>query len=140
MNLAKELIKEFEGLRLKSYKCPAGIWTIGWGHTKGIIEHDTINEAQAESFLDYDILWANRAVDDLVTVPLNDFQRAALISFVFNLGKGKLMGSTLLRKLNTGDYLGAAKEFDRWVFANGTKLPGLVRRRAAERKMFERKE
>lgn len=139
MSEAKDLIKRFEGLKLIAYKCPADIPTIGWGHTKGVIMGDKITEAQAESFLDYDIHWANKAVDDLVKVPLTDNQRAALISFVFNLGKGNLMGSTLLRKLNTGDYAGAAKEFDKWVYAGKVKLNGLVARRKAERELFERK-
>lgn len=139
MNNAKELIKHFEGLRLESYRCPAGIPTIGWGHTSGVIMGDKINEKLAEQFLDYDYTRAASAVDTLVKVPLTTNQREALISFVFNLGKGKLMGSTLLRKLNSGDYYSAAREFDKWVFAGGVKLNGLIARRKAERELFERK-
>ena len=139
MQNAREIIKHFEGLKLESYKCPAGIWTVGWGHTSGVVKGDKITEKVAEQFLDYDISWAGKAVDELVKVPLTQNQKDALISFVFNLGKGKLMGSTLLRKLNSGDYQGAALEFDKWVYAGGQKLNGLIRRRAAERQLFESK-
>lgn len=100
---------------------------------------DKINEALAEKFLDYDIQRAASGVDALVKVPLTTNQREALISFVFNLGKGKLMGSTLLKKLNSGDYYSAAREFDKWIFSNGVKLNGLIARRKVERELFERK-
>ena len=139
MQNAREIIKHFEGLKLESYRCPAGIPTIGWGHTSGVIMGDKINEALAEKFLDYDIQRAASGVDALVKVPLTTNQREALISFVFNLGKGKLMGSTLLKKLNSGDYYSAAREFDKWVFSNGVKLNGLIARRKVERELFERK-
>ena len=138
---AVNLVKHFEGLRLSAYKCPAGVWTIGYGHTAGVKEGQTITADQANAFLEADLTAAAAQVDKLVKVPLTPQQRGALASFVFNLGSGSLQSSTLLRLLNQGDYAGAAGEFGRWVYAtvNGvkTQLPGLVKRRAAEAELFE---
>lgn len=132
-----DLIKHFEGLRLKAYQCSANVWTIGYGHTAGVRPGDTIDEAQAEAFLRKDIVDSENAVNRLVTVPLKQSQFDALVSFVFNLGSGNFRSSTLLRKLNAGDDAGAAAEFLRWVSAGGRRLAGLVRRREAEKTLFE---
>jgi len=141
---ALDIIKKYEGLRLKAYLCPAGIPTIGWGHTYGVKLGRTISEAEAEVLLDHDYQQAEDDVLELVTVPLTDNQLGALTSFVFNLGQGNFSKSTLLRKINASDFAGAAAEFDKWVFAkvNGvsTKLNGLVKRRADERQLFLNKE
>lgn len=134
-----DLIKQFEGLRLEAYLCPAGVPTVGWGSTKGVKLGQKITKDQAEKMLMDEYLLCESQVAKLITVPLKQHQLDALVSFVYNLGQGKLLGSTLRKKLNTGDYKGAAIEFDKWVFANGKKLQGLVNRRAAERKMFEGK-
>lgn len=131
------IIKQYEGLKLEAYLCPAGIPTIGYGHTRGVKLGQKISAAQAEVFLDHDYEEAEDAVKRLITVPLTDNQLGALTSFVFNLGEGKLLGSTLRRKLNSGDYKGAAAEFDKWVYSGGKKLNGLIARRTAERKLFE---
>lgn len=131
------IIKQYEGLKLEAYLCPAGIPTIGYGHTRGVKLGQKISAAQAEVFLDHDYEEAEDAVKRLITVPLTDNQLGALASFVFNLGEGRLLGSTLRRKLNSGDYKGAAAEFDKWVYSGGKKLNGLIARRAAERKLFE---
>lgn len=131
------IIKQYEGLKLEAYLCPAGIPTIGYGHTRGVKLGQKISAAQAEVFLDHDYEEAEDAVNRLITVPLTDNQLGALTSFVFNLGEGRLLGSTLRRKLNNGDYKGAAAEFDKWVYSGGKKLNGLIARRAAERKLFE---
>ena len=131
------IIKQYEGLKLEAYLCPAGIPTIGYGHTRGVKLGQKISAAQAEVFLDRDYEEAEDAVKRLITVPLTDNQLGALTSFVFNLGEGRLLGSTLRRKLNSGDYKGAAAEFDKWVYSGGKKLNGLIARRAAERKLFE---
>ena len=145
MNKGIELIKQFEGCKLTSYICPAGKPTIGWGHTNNVRMGDTINQLLADKILEEDYSECENAVKSLVKVPLNDNQLGALCSFVFNLGKGALLGSTLLRKLNTGDYRGAAFEFEKWVYARDPKtgirivLPGLERRRKAERQLFESK-
>ncbi|CAO3439729.1 lysozyme [Azospirillum argentinense] len=139
---ALALVRHFEGLYLSTYLCPAGVPTIGYGHTAGVRMGQTIDGLQAEVFLRADMADAAAAVDRLVKVPLTDRQRGALASFVFNLGAGTLRDSTLLRLLNQRDYEGAAGQFGRWVFATvdgvKTRLPGLVKRRAAESLMFEK--
>lgn len=138
---AVDLVKQFEGLYLKAYLCPAGVPTIGYGHTSGVSLGQTITDAQAEQFLATDLTSAAAGVDRLVTVALNPQQRGALASFVFNLGAGNLEGSTLLRLLNGGDYAGAAGEFGKWVYAtedgHKVKLAGLVARRASESALFQ---
>ena len=131
-----ELIKEFEGLRLKAYLCSAKVWTIGYGHTKGVKKGDTCTQEEADAFLVADVKWVLTAVERTVKVPLTSGQRAAVNSFIFNCGAGAFRTSTLLRKLNAGDYKGAADEFPRWNKAGGKVIKGLVRRRAAERKVF----
>lgn len=133
---ALELIKRFEGLRLTAYKCPAGIWTIGYGHTCGVRQGQRCTEAQAEAWLVEDIRDAERTVDYLIKAPLTDNQRGALVSFVFNVGAGNFRASTLLKKLNIRDYDGAADEFRRWNKAGGKVLAGLTRRRDAEAALF----
>lgn len=130
------LIKHMEGLRLQAYQCSAGVWTVGYGHTADVRSGDVIDEAQAVLFLLEDIAESENAVTCLVKVPLKQNQFDALVSFVFNLGIGNFAASTLLRKLNAGDYTGAADEFLRWVHAGGNFLPGLARRREAERSLF----
>ncbi|CAO3445692.1 Phage lysozyme R (EC 3.2.1.17) [Azospirillum argentinense] len=139
---ALALVRHFESLYLKAYLCPAGVPTIGYGHTAGVRMGQTINGLQAEVFLRTDMADAAAAVDRLVTVPLTAQQRGALASFVFNLGAGALRDSTLLRLLNQRDYDGAAAEFPKWVYAtvNGVKkqLDGLKKRRAAEADLFGR--
>lgn len=131
-----ELIKEFEGFRSNAYRDSVGVATIGYGHTKGVRMGDVITRAQGEAFLLGDTQHAQESVERLVTVPLTQNQYDALVSFTFNLGSGNLASSTLLKKLNDGDYQGAADEFPRWVHAGGKKLEGLVRRRNAERRLF----
>ncbi|WP_337013686.1 lysozyme [Pantoea sp. AS142] len=130
------LIKSFEGLRLQAYQCSAGVWTIGYGHTAGVLPGDITDEVQADIFLRNDIAASESTVMRLVAVALNQHQFDALVSFVFNLGSGNFAASTLLKKLNAGDYAGAAEEFSRWIHAGGKPLSGLVRRREAERKLF----
>lgn len=132
-----ELIKKFEGLRLEAYLCPAAVWTVGYGSTYGVKEGMVITEEQAEDMLWRDVHVAEVCVNGAVTVPLTQGEFDALVSFVFNLGCGKFRGSTLLRKLNDGDYDGAADEFPRWCRAGGQPLAGLVARRAAEKVRFE---
>lgn len=131
-----ELIKKFEGCVLKAYKCPAGVWTIGYGHTSGVKEGQTITKAQAEELLKLDLKQFEIGVNNLVNVPLNQNQFDALVSFCYNLGAGNLKSSTLLKLLNKGNYIGAAEQFDRWIYARGKKLSGLVKRRSAEKELF----
>lgn len=132
-----DLIKSFESCRLKAYLCPAGVWTIGYGHTSGVRPNDEISQAQAERYLKADLVRVEQDVRILVRVPLTQGQFDALVSFAFNCGTRALSTSTLLRKLNVRDYAGAAEEFMRWVFANGKRFAGLERRRRLERRLFE---
>ncbi|MFZ5585010.1 MAG: lysozyme [Thermodesulfobacteriota bacterium] len=134
-----DLVKRSEGFSATPYTCPAGHPTIGYGHRikPGEVFREPIGEAQAEELLRADLAQAAAAVERLVGVPLDDGQFAALASFVFNLGAGNLAQSTLLKKLNAGDYAGAAEEFGRWVKSGGQTLPGLVARRAAEAALFK---
>lgn len=131
-----ELIKKFEGCRTEAYLCPANVWTIGYGHTKTAKPGLRITLAQAEGLLKRDLEAFEKYVDNAVKVPVTQTQFDALVSFTFNVGTGALFQSTLLRKLNSRDYSGAANEFPRWVYAGGRKLLGLQRRRAAERALF----
>jgi uncharacterized protein (TIGR02594 family) len=132
-----DLIGSFEGLRLDAYQCDAGVWTIGYGHTGSDVHPGQhISESRAKELLRQDVESAENAVKDLVDVPLSQGQFDALVSFTFNCGKGALAKSTLLEKLNSGDYEGAQAEFGRFVHAGGVELPGLVRRRKAEAELF----
>jgi lysozyme len=141
MNMSDEgiqFLKSFEGCRLEAYQDQAGIWTIGYGHTAGVKEGDTCTQEQAERWLEDDLNWAAIVVKNAIDVPLTDNQRDALTDFVFNVGSGNFMHSTLRKKLNAGDYEGSAAEFARWNKAGGKVSKGLVRRRAAEEEMFRR--
>jgi lysozyme len=131
-----DLVEAHEGLRLTAYKCPAGIWTIGYGHTNGVKENDTCTPEQAVVWLENDLIDAEKAVEHLVTVPLTDNQFAALVSFVFNIGAGKFAGTTLLRKLNERGYAIVPAYLKAWIFGGGKQLPGLVARRAAEAELW----
>ncbi len=131
-----DLIKRWEGFRSNAYLCPGNVWTIGYGHTKNVYQGMCISKAQAEELLKSDLRYFENAVRKFVTVKLNQAQFDALVSFTFNVGVYAFKKSTLLRLVNQGDFLGAAKQFGRWVNANGKKLPGLVKRREDEKKLF----
>ncbi|MEO0770936.1 MAG: lysozyme [Cyanobacteria bacterium J06649_4] len=130
------LIKSFEGLRLRAYRDAVGIWTIGYGTTRGVRPNMTISEQQAIEFLQQDLARFEKSINDAVQVPINDNQFSALSSFTYNVGPGALRSSTLLRLLNKGDIRGAADQFPRWNKAGGRELAGLTRRRNAERLLF----
>ena len=130
------LIKHWEGYRSNAYKCPAGVWTIGYGHTKGVYEGQKITSYEADIMLKEDLAVFEGAVSRFVKVNLTQGQFDALVSFAFNVGVSAFQNSTLLRLLNKGDYDGAAGQFQRWVKAGKQTLPGLVRRRESERKVF----
>lgn len=138
LELAADIAKPFEGLRLEPYHCPAGFPTIGYGHLlsreKGadLSRWQAISEDQAHTLLEKDMAAAAASVARLINVPLSDYQRAALIDFAFNCGAGNLQSSTLRRVINRGEYSEAPKQFMRWVYAGPVRLAGLVRRRAAE--------
>ena len=130
------LIKQFEGCVLSAYKCPAGVWTIGYGHTKNVKQGMKITKEQASNLLIDDLKIYESYVNKYVKVKLNQNQFDALVSFTFNCGGGALKSSTLLKKINKGDYAGAANELLRWNKANGKVLSGLTRRRKAEKALF----
>jgi len=132
-----QLVKNFEGCRLTAYFDAVGVLTIGWGHTGvDVTPGKTITQEQAEEMLLSDLGRFERGVETAVVVGITQGQFDALVSFAYNLGLGALRESTLLRKLNMGDYIGAADEFGKWVHAGSQVLPGLVRRRAAEAALF----
>jgi lysozyme len=157
---AIDLVKSYEGIpdgnpatvNIDPYLDPVNIWTIGWGHAlryggrflKGEADRaqmhalypDGITLDQAETLLHADLLETGRDVLTMLAVQVNDNEFGALTSFAFNLGTGNLRSSTLLKKLNANDRAGAADQFLRWVRADGKVLPGLVKRRAAERALF----
>lgn len=135
LNQAIVLIKQFEGCSLKAYLCPSNVWTIGYGHTKNVKKNDVITEKVAEELLKEDIFELLNVLDS-VKVPLKDNQKVALISFIFNAGKSNFLRSTLLKKLNKSDFLGASFEFDKWVYSKGKVLKGLQNRRLKEKKIF----
>ena len=135
-NVGIELIKKYEGCVLKAYKCPSGVWTIGYGHTNGVKSGMKITKAQALNYLKQDLNVFEKDVTNYVKVTLNQNQFDALVSFSFNCGAGALKTSTLLKKLNSSDYNGAANEFLKWNKSNGKVLNGLVRRRQEEKELF----
>ena len=137
LDIAAELIEHFEGFSLKAYRCPAGILTIGYGHTGDVQEDETITPEEAVALLMQDMQSADHCIDEYVDVEINDDQRAALLSFIFNLGCGAFRSSSLRRLLNMGQYAAAGQQFSRWTKAGGMELPGLVTRRSAERVLFE---
>ncbi|HEY9619488.1 MAG TPA: lysozyme [Crinalium sp.] len=131
-----QLLKSFEGLSLTAYRDVVGVWTIGYGTTAGVKPGMKITQKQAEALLRRDLQRFERAVSNLVKVPLTDNQFAALVSFTYNVGERALATSSLLRVLNQRNYRGAADQFLRWNRAGGRAIAGLTRRRQAERSLF----
>lgn len=137
-----QLIKLFEGFSAKPYLCPANVITIGYGSTRDTdgkpitMAHRHITETEASNLVRATLGTYENAVNRYVKVEINQNQFDALVDFAYNAGAKNLLGSTLLRKLNAGDYEGASKEFGKWVYAGSKKLAGLVRRREAERLLF----
>lgn len=130
------LIKKSEGCRLTAYQDSVDVWTIGYGHTKGVKEGDTITQAQADEFLIEDIKPCENDINTHVHVQLTQNMFNALVDFAFNLGTGSLNGSTLLKKVNAGLFQDAAIEFDKWIHAGSRVLAGLLARREAEKQLF----
>lgn len=135
------LTKSFEGCRLKAYQDQGGVWTIGYGHTRGVKAGDVCTQEQAEEWLREDVAFTVASVNKLAPArfPVSQNQFDALVDFAFNLGAGALRTSTLLLKLICGDLPGAASEFARWNHVGGVENKGLTRRRAAEKSLFEGK-
>lgn len=137
-----KLIAGFEGLSLAPYLCSAGKWTIGWGNTRmpdgSTVTSDTplITREKADLMLTREIMNVEETLFRLVKVPLSENKVTALTSFIYNVGVTAFENSTLLRKLNAGDYGGAADELPRWVHAEGKILGDLIKRREKERALF----
>lgn len=139
--LGINLICGFEGKRLNAYDDGVGVWTIGFGTTiypngVRVKKGDTCTEAQAKQYMQNDLKKFERTVNDVVTVSLSQNQFDALVSLTYNIGSGAFTKSTLLKKLNAGDYKGAAAQFDVWNKAGGKVMQGLVNRRAREKGVF----
>jgi len=157
-----ELVKRFESFQPTAYRDAIGKWTVGYGHTDQVQQGQRVDEAEALKMLAWDLEDAERVVAQWVTVPISQSQFDALVSFVFNVGPGQVEGlkgipegkdgfvwlkhrgsdgqprhSTMLTKLLANDYEGAADEFPAWIKAGGRVLNGLVRRRLAEKELFE---
>ena len=135
----------FEGYRSAPYLDPTGVCSIGYGSTRinGVgparvtMATPAITEPQARTWLAAELKTCAQAILDTTTAPLTEAQQVAIVDFVYNLGIGNFTSSTLLRKLNAGDYAGAAAEFDKWDHAGGKELAGLLRRRQAETDLFQ---
>ena len=134
--VGKELIKEFEGCRQVAYQDSVGVWTIGYGHTKDVYEGQLVIKKTCDKFLEEDLDEFEGYVNKLVKVELNQNQFDALVAWTFNLGPTNLNESTMLRKLNYGDYESVPDEMRRGNKAGGEVLNGLVRRRDAEANLF----
>lgn len=133
---AYELIKQFEGLRLEAYLCPAGIWTIGYGHTSGVSPNSFITIREADEYLHRDVAAIEMQLNKL-NLSLRQCQWDAIVSFVFNVGIGNFKASTLLAKIRINpDDNSIIDEFLRWVYANGKVMRGLQKRRLTEMKLY----
>ena len=130
------LIKKFEGLELTAYQCSAGVWTIGYGHTKGVQPGDEWSQSHAEHMLEIELEEYEGYINNAVKVALSQNQFDALVSWVYNLGSSNLHASTMLKVLNSGDYEGVPAQIKRWNKAGGKVLQGLIRRREAEALLF----
>ncbi|MEG1289566.1 MAG: lysozyme [Bacteroidales bacterium] len=135
-----DLIKSFECFRAKAYLCPAGVLTIGYGHTANVKSSQIVTQQQAEDLLRIDLIDTEQAVCNLVKSQLTQNQFDALASFVFNCGYGNFQKSTLLKRVNanTKDFVGIREAFMMWNKAKGNILPGLTRRRKEEADLYEK--
>ena len=140
LKMCTAFISKFEGCKLESYKCPAGIWTVGYGHTDKVCDGMRITQEQAQSFLESDASFFYKKVCELVGGICNKNQIVALTSFSFNVGMDNFKQSTLLKtiKKTPHSFVAIRKEFMRWVYADGKILNGLKIRRSAEADLFEK--
>lgn len=139
-----QIIREFEGFEAKAYLDTGGVWTIGYGTIKypngvRVKKGDTCTQKQAETWLKNDCLWVDACLDKYVKVNVSQNQFDALASFVYNIGETSFAKSTMLKALNAGNFIGAANQFDRWVYDNGKLIKGLVNRREKEKTLFSKK-
>lgn len=138
MNISEKginLIKSFEGCKLKAYLCPANVWTIGYGHTNGVYKGMTITQEQADKYFLDDIKPIEEYLNSL-NVELTQGQYDALVSFTYNLGLGKLKSSTLLKCVKAKQFKAAAEQFAKWIYVNNKVSKGLINRRDKEKDLF----
>lgn len=137
---AIKLIKDFEGFSAEAYKCPAGVWTIGYGWTHGVKEGDVITKDEASKLVEQEVMKIAKQVENAlgneIFSQLNEKQISALIDFVYNLGIGTFKQSSLYRLIMQGKFDEAGQIFDLYVKGGGKVLPGLVRRREAEKELW----
>lgn len=133
----KEFIKSFEGCRLRAYDDGVGVWTIGYGRTTNVQRGDIITQEQADEWFEEEIDQFANKVQALLLHDVSQNEFDALVSLAYNIGVGAFSRSTLLKRLNEKNYLQAAAQFDVWNKGGGQVMRGLVRRRAAERRIFE---
>ena len=131
-----EILKYFDGCKLTAYQDSVGVWTIGYGHTKGVYNGMTITQEEAEQMLLTELEEYEGYIENMVTVPLTQNQFDALVVWIYNLGPTNFKNSTLLKELNAGNYNAAGQEITRWNKAGGKVLAGLVKRREAEAELF----
>ena len=132
-----DIIKQYEGCRLTSYKCPAGVWTVGFGWTEGVTPGMTITRAQAEELLTRGVVSYEKAVQDAIgDTKTTQNQFDAMVSLCYNIGPANFRKSTVVRQHKLGDYAAAADAFLMWNKAGGKVLAGLVKRREAERSLY----
>lgn len=138
VDLAADFIEAWEGCRLTAYKCPAGVWTIGVGHTQEVTEHDEITYEQSRDLLRRDLELVKHDLARFINVGVTQGQFVALVSLAFNVGVSYVVHQCpkLMRALNAGDVEACAREFLDITKANGVELPGLIRRRQAEARLF----
>jgi len=135
-----ELLKKFEGCKLEAYQDSVGVWTIGYGHTKGVYKGMTISQDDAEEMLEEEMEEYEGYIEEYVEVPLSQNEFDALVCWVYNLGPTNLRNSTLLMVLNQSKFDEVPEQIKRWNKAGGEILKGLVRRREAEALLFEGKD
>lgn len=133
----RALLKESENCKLEAYKDGGGVWTLGWGHTFGVKAGMTCTQDQADYWLEHDLREVEESVNLYVRVTLSQEQFDSLVDFAYNVGVNALRTSTLLKKLNAGDYAGASNELLRWDHDNGVQVKGLTVRRQKEKALFD---
>ena len=137
LNKAGRLIAEFEGFSSTVYRCQAGVPTIGFGHTRGVVDGQTITKEDALRLLMSELSTLQKALASVIHVDVTEGQFVAILSLVYNIGMWKFRTSTLLRELNKENFVNAGNEFARWIYVKRQPNEGLMRRRAKEREVFD---
>lgn len=134
---AGRLVAKFEGFSSTVYRCQAGVPTIGFGHTRGVVDGQTITKEDALRLLMSELSTLQKALASVIHVDVTEGQFVAILSLVYNIGMWKFRTSTLLRELNKGNFVNAGNEFARWIYVKRQPTEGLMRRRAKEREVFD---